>query len=473
MLLRIGINIGEVVIEGDDIYGDGINVAARLQEIAETGGVCISDKVHTEVRGKVSVEFADGGAQAVKNITEPVHVWRWSPDRQAPAEIVVAGPGEPLPLPDKPSIAVLPFENMSGDAEQEYFADGMTEDIITGLSTMRWLFVIARNSTFTYKGRAVDVKQVGRDLGVRYVLEGSVRKAGQRVRVTAQLIEAASGNHVWAERFDATIEDIFDLQDELTAKIIGALGPEMTRAEIDLRRNKAPANFDAWDFYLRALPHYYAITEPGFAQAVALLEQSTAKDPGFAGAFALLGLCYSNAALHGWSGRRRDTIRTALEYAHQAVALDPLNALGHSALSQCYHVGGPMDEAIAAAERALELEPNNAKYWQQLSSTLGFAGRPEEALAAAEKAERGSPRDPEHFHLVLCKASAYFVAGRLEDSLREAKQAVRLQPNFYAFLYRRARWAVGQGGRGQGSDAIAAEIGAPFQYRRNETKPHV
>jgi TolB-like protein/Flp pilus assembly protein TadD len=349
---------------------------------------------------------------------------------QRPALGLVSGNAPPLP--GKPSIAVLPFDNLSGDKEQEYFADGITEDIITGLSTMRWLFVIARNSSFTYKGQAVDVKQVGKDLGMRYVLEGSVRKAGQRVRVTAQLIEADSGSHVWADRFDGTIEDIFELQDELTAKIVGALGPEMTMAEIDLRRNKTPANFDAWDFYLRALPHFYAITELNFENAVALLQQSIAMDPNFSNAYALLGYCHSHAALHGWSGRRRDNVETALQYAQKAVALDPLNPLGYAALAEIYHVRGPMDEAIAAAERALELEPNNAKYWRHLSSALGFAGRPDEALAAAENAERGSPRDPEHFHVVLARASACFVAGRLDDALRAAKQAACLQPNFYA-----------------------------------------
>jgi tetratricopeptide (TPR) repeat protein len=246
------------------------------------------------------------------------------------------------------------------------------------------------------------------------------------------LIEADSGSHVWADRFDGTIEDIFELQDELTAKIVGALGPEMTMAEIELRRNKAPANFDAWDYYLKAMPHYHAITEPDFRQAVIFLEQSIEKDPGFAASYALLGLCHAHAAMHGWSGRSHDNVETALRYARKAIALDPLNALGHSALSQGYLVHGPMDEAIAAAERALELEPNNATYWRQLGVALGFAGRPEEALAAAENAERGSPRDPERFHVIQCQSCAHFVAGRLEEAYRKSRQAARLQPNFYA-----------------------------------------
>jgi len=426
IVFRVGINLGDIIIEGDDILGDGVNIAARLQEIAEAGGVCISNRVHDDVRDRLDTVFADGGAQTLKNIARPVHVWQWAPEAIAVAE------SAPLPLPDKPSIAVLPFDNLSHDPEQDYFADGITEDIITGLATLSWLFVIARNSTFTYKGQAVDIKQVGVDLGVRYVLEGSVRKAGQRVRVTAQLIEAATGNHVWAERFDGQIEDIFELQDEITAKIVSALGPEMTMAEIERRRNRPRANYDAWDFYLQARPHHHAVTEADFNEAVALLNKSMAADPGFASAPALLGLCYVAAALHGWVERPRDAIAIARRHARDAIAMEPLNALGHAALGMSYHFRGPMDEAAAAFERALELEPNNTLYWTHLSSALCFAGRPEEAIAAAEKAARGSPRDPEFWHVSLSKASAYFVAGRLEDSVREAKHSARLQPNFYA-----------------------------------------
>ena len=245
------------------------------------------------------------------------------------------------------------------------------------------------------------------------------------------MIEADSGSHVWADRFDGTIEDIFELQDELTAKIVGALGPEMTMAEIELRRNKAPANFDAWDYYLKAVPHYQAITEPDFRQAVIFLEQSIEKDPSFAASYALLGLCHVNAAMHGWSGRSRENVETALGYARKAITLDPLNALGHAALCQGYAIHGPVGEAIAAVERALELEPNNATYWWLLGGDLGFAGRPEEALAALANAERGSPRDPQRFLVLGCQSTAHFVAGRLEDSYRTSRQAARLQPNFY------------------------------------------
>jgi adenylate cyclase len=260
---RVGVNLGDIIVDGDDIFGDGVNVAARLQEIAQTGGVCISDKVHIEVRGKIGVEFTDGGAQAVKNITEPVHVWRWSPNQQATAMPVVAGQAKPLPLPDKPSIAVLPFDNMSGDPEQEYFADGIAEDIITALSRFHAFLVIARNSTFTYKGRAVNVGDVGRELGVRYVVEGSIRKAGNRVRVTAQLIEAAGGNHIWAERYDRDLEDIFALQDEITETIVGAVEQEIGSVERTRATQKRPDSLEAWELLQRGLHHVWQMDRNG------------------------------------------------------------------------------------------------------------------------------------------------------------------------------------------------------------------
>ena len=236
---RVGVNLGDVIVDGDDIFGDGVNVAARLQEIAEPGGICISEKVYAEVHGKLGVEFADGGAQVVKNIAQPIHVWRWSPDGTEES-LSKTAPSSELALPDKPSIAVLPFNNMSGDPEQEYFSDGMTEEIITALSRIDMLFVIARNSSFTYKGRAVDIRQVARELGVRYVLEGSVRRASNRVRITGQLIEAASGAHLWADKFDGALEDIFDLQDQIAESVVGVIEPTLRTAEIERSKRKRP-----------------------------------------------------------------------------------------------------------------------------------------------------------------------------------------------------------------------------------------
>ena len=248
---RIGINIGDIIVEGDDIFGDGVNVAARLQEIAAPGGICISSRVHEDVRDRLDTAFDDGGTQTLKNIARPVQVWRWQPGTAVPPKPAPAPTA--LPLPDKPSIAVLPFQNMSGDPEQEYFADGMVEDIITALSRISWFFVIARNSSFTYKGRAVDVRQVGRELGVRYVVEGSVRKAGNRLRISGQLVDTTSGNHIWADRFDGTLEDIFDLQDKITSNIAGAIEPRVQQAEIRRAQAKLTDSLSAYDLVLRAL----------------------------------------------------------------------------------------------------------------------------------------------------------------------------------------------------------------------------
>ena len=259
---RIGIHVGDIIIDDNDIFGDGVNIAARLEGIAEPGSVCISDDAYRQIRGKVDVTFDDMGSQSLKNIAEPMRAWRLRFDANSSAAESASPPTEttqPLALPDKPSIAVLPFQNMSGDPEQEYFADGMVEDIITALSQVKWFFVIARNSSFTYKGRSVDVKQVARDLGVRYVLEGSVRKAGGRVRITGQLIQGETGQHIWADKFDGELADVFNLQDQVTSSVVAAIEPSLRQAEIDRARRKPTDRLDAYDWYLRALPHFYAL----------------------------------------------------------------------------------------------------------------------------------------------------------------------------------------------------------------------
>ena len=291
---RIGIHVGDIIIADDDIFGDGVNIAVRLEGIAEPGGICISDDAHRQVRGKVEITFEDMGSQSLKNIAEPMRVWRvrsvsCSPAQQNRRPVIQRSRS---PLPDKPSIAVLPFENMSGDPEQEYFADGMVEDIITALSRFKSLFVIARNSSFTYKGKAIDIKQVGRDLGVRYVLEGSVRKAANRVRITGQLIDAATGAHLWADRFDGELEDIFDLQDRVTSSVIGAISPQLERAEIERAQRKPTESLQAYDYYLRALACNYKFTEDANVEALKLTKIASGLDPEFAAAYALGARCY-------------------------------------------------------------------------------------------------------------------------------------------------------------------------------------
>jgi TolB-like protein/class 3 adenylate cyclase len=320
---RIGIHVGDIIIDDNDIFGDGVNIAARLEGIAEPGGICVSDDGHRQIRSKVDFAFDDMGPQTLKNISEPMRAWRMlvgNVSAPAIAKYSSAGSATTLALPDKPSIAVLPFQNMSGDPEQDYFADGMVEDIITALSQFKSLFVIARNSSFTYKGRAVDIKQVGHELGVRYVLEGSVRKAGSRVRINGQLIEASTGAHLWAEKIDGALEDVFELQDEVTARVAGAIVPSITQAEINRAQVKPTNNLDAYDCYLRALPPYYQFTHDGSDIAAEYLRQAIALDPEYALAKAFLAQLHLTRWLNGWSepGDRE----RCLALAHEAIADD-------------------------------------------------------------------------------------------------------------------------------------------------------
>jgi adenylate cyclase len=314
MQFRVGINLGDVMVEGDDLLGDGVNIAARLQEIAEPGGICISAKVHEEISGKLDAEFADLGDRELKNIARPVRVFQVGAGI-ATREAVLA-----LPLPDKPSIAVLPFQNMSGDPEQEYFADGMVEEIITALSRIRWLFVIARNSSFTYKGRPVDVRQVGRELGVRYVLEGSVRKAETRVRIAAQLIDALSGAHLWAHRFDGELGDVFELQDRVAASVAGVIEPTLRAAEVERARHERPGSLDAYDLYLRAVPELDAMTAESTTRALTLLRRALGLDPGYAAALALAAICYMWRFLRHWMADEEAESAEAVRLARASVA---------------------------------------------------------------------------------------------------------------------------------------------------------
>jgi TolB-like protein len=310
---RIGINLGDIIIDEHDIYGDGVNVAARLEALAEPGTICVSRVVRDQVRDKVDFGFEDLGEQQVKNIARPVHVFRV----RAAAPKVAVSPA--LPLPDKPSIAVLPFVNLSGDPGQEYFADGMVEEIITALSRIRWLFVIARNSSFTYKGKAIDVKQVAHELGVRYVLEGSVRKAGRRVRITGQLIDAVTGAHIWADRFDGALDDIFDLQDRVASSVVGTIEPRLRLSEIERASRKPTESLGTYDLYLRALARFYRYTEEGFAESVVLLRQALALDPSYAPAAAMVGWCLMHQRTQGFGTVSDADVAEGVRLARQAV----------------------------------------------------------------------------------------------------------------------------------------------------------
>jgi adenylate cyclase len=420
---RIGINLGDVIVEGDDLYGDGVNVAARLEGLAEPGGICISAKVYDEVKNKLALGYEDMGEQEVKNVAEPIRVYLIVPERSA--EIPEAGSGEDLALPEKPSIAVLPFDNMSGDPEQDFLADGITEDLITALSKIRWFFVIARNSTYTYKGKAVEVKRVARELGVRYVLEGSVRKSGNRVRITAQLVDATSGRHVWAERYDRQIEDIFDLQDEMTLTLVGAVEPELSAAERDRVRAKPPENLDAWESYQRGLWHMWDYAREGNSEAEKLLKRATELDPNFAPAYAYGCYVQYSRVIMGWSEDPAESLDAAMALAEQALALDDKDPVAYFAAGRIHMMRGRHDDSIASLETSIELNPSFAQSHHGLGMALTLAGRLDEAKEALAMAERLSPRDPILWASTVVHALACILSRDDEEALHWARKTIQ------------------------------------------------
>jgi adenylate cyclase len=422
---RIGVNLGEVIIDGDDIFGDGVNVAARLQEIAEPGGVCISEKVHAEVRGKIDFVFVDGGSQPVKNIADPIHVWRWTSDGQQHQESGVNKGNGLLSVPDKPSIAVLPFDNMSGDTEQEYFADGISEDLITALSRLRWLFVIARNSTFHYKATSPDVRQVAKELGVRYVLEGSVRKAGNRVRITAQLIDAHSGNHIWADRFDRELIDIFDLQDELTAAIAAQVDTELAESEREVARVKPAGNLDAWDCYLRGMWHVHLFTQEGTGEATRLFKQSIIINPDFAPSHSGISLSHFSNAFLGFGQKRQKELAAAMSAARRSVECDEKDAQSHWSLGRAHLLYGEHEQAIAEFQESVTLNPNYALGYYNLGWATMLNGQPEKALEYVDKAYRLSPHDPFAYAFMIVKCQSYFLLHDFEKAWQWGERASR------------------------------------------------
>jgi adenylate cyclase len=479
MEFRIGINLGDVIAEGERIYGDGVNIAARLEGLAEAGGLCIAGTVYDQVKTKLALGYEDLGTQAVKNIAEPVRVYRVyleprtavpvmrQPKRlmapswrkvalaavglvlllgggvavwwrfvhsSSPAGVLPSETAAALPLPDKPSIAVLPFVNMSGDPEQEYFSDGMTEDLITDLSKLSGLFVIARNSVFTYKGKAVKPEQVSRELGVRYVLEGSVRKAGDRVRITAQLVEASTGYHRWADRYDRALQEIFALQDEIRQKIVMALKVQLTQEEQARFRRFPTNNLEAYDALLRGLEYVNSSTQATNAQARQLFESAIALDPQYAAASALLGLTHLWDWTHQWS-QDPQTLERAFALAQRAIALDDALPVAHRVLGYVYVWNKQYDQAIAEAERAITLDPNEAKGYATLAEIVAWAGRPQDVFGLVEKAMRLDPQQQADY--AWASGHAYYLTGRYEEAITAFKRALVRSPNHlgaYAFL---------------------------------------
>src|SRR5712691_2838112 len=380
---RIGVNLGDIIIDDDDIHGDGVNIAARLEAMAEPGGICISRTVVTQTRGKLDFPIADLGDQALKNIAQPIHVFRVLAEQKPMPEPVA------LPLPDKPSIAVLPFQNMSGDPEQEYFADGMVEEIITALSRIRWLFVIARNSSFSYKGQSPDVKRVGRELGVRYVLEGSVRKAGGRVRITAQLIDARGGTHLWADRFDGSLEDVFELQDKVAVSVAGIIEPALQAAEMRRSAARPTTDLSAYDLYLRALALFFPITKERIFEALGLLEQAIAIDRHYGPALSWAANCHARLVYDGWAEEPETSRRKAVDFARQALQAgenDP--GILTNAAQVLAQFGEDIGAMIGLVDRALALNPSYARGWHVSGALRLWAGQPDLAIEHFETAVR-------------------------------------------------------------------------------------
>jgi TolB-like protein/class 3 adenylate cyclase len=423
---RIGINLGDVIVEEHDIFGDGVNVAARLEALAEPGGICVSRVVRDQVRDKLPHIFEELGERQVKNISRPVRVYGV---RVTSAEKSAVAPTPALPLPDKPSIAVLPFANMSGDPEQEYFADGMVEEITTALSRIRWLFVIARNSSFTYKGRAVDVKQVGRELGVCYVLEGSVRKAGGRVRITAQLIDAATGAHLWADHFDGSLEHVFDLQDKVATSVAGMIEPALQAAETACSARRPTNDLTAYDLYLRASAMVLSSARQTL-EALCLMERAIACDPHYGPALALAAFCCFRLLLHDRSNdREADRLRGA-DFARRAleVAGDDPGVLANAAEALAYF-GEDIGAMMALVDRALALNPNFARGWHVSGVLRTWAGQPDIAIEHVEVSRRLSPR-ARMFPWLLIIGAAHFIAGRFDEAVPKLLIAIQENPGF-------------------------------------------
>jgi len=418
---RIGVNLGDIIIDEADIHGDGVNIAARLEAMAEPGGICISHAVLTQTLGKLDFPVEDLGEQALKNITQPVHVFgvglRVSgPHAAGTAAVQPMSEPAALPLPEKPSIAVLPFANMSGDPEQEYFADGMVEEIITALSRIRWLFVIARNSTFTYKGQSIDVKEVGRELGVRYVLEGSVRKGGNRVRITAQLIDAFSGTHLWADHFDGSMEDVFELQDKVATSVAGVIEPALQAAEMRRSAARPTPDLTAYDLYLRALQALSAWRKEGFVEALGLLEQATAIDPRYGRALGRAALCHLRLVADGWAEAPETNRHKAIDLARQALQAAPNDpdTLAYAAFVLA-QLGEDIGAMMGLVDRALALNPSFARGWFVSGALRLWAGQLDLAIEHAETSLRLSPRERVSQPLIYI-GMAYFFKRRFEEA---------------------------------------------------------
>jgi adenylate cyclase len=455
-MLRVGLNLGDVIVGQDgELYGDGINIAVRLEGVADPGGILISEKVYSEVEGKLDVGFEDRGEQQLKNISKPVRAYAVRAGaHSAPTE----GLGTALPLPDKPSIAVLPFENMSGDPEQDYFADGMVEEIITALSRFKSLFVIARNSSFTFKGKAVDIKEVGRRLGVRYVLEGAVRKASGKVRITGQLIDAVTGAHIWADRFERDLTDVFALQDEVTVAVVSAIQPKLVQTEIARATRRRPENLTAYDFYLRAMQQFSLTTREGVAEAIRLADRALELDPRFGLVAALAGVRHMQNVLYGYAIDPQFDREEAVRLLRLALSVDDgdPDTLSWACLISAFVVGD-CESAIEMADRAVALNPNSSQAWNGRGHVYRVSGLLEEAIRSFERGIRMSPIDP-RLHLTFAGMGFAFIElRRFDEAIIAAKKAIRQKPS-YSVAYRCLASTFAHLGRDDEARAAAARL---------------
>ncbi len=448
---RIGVNLGDVIVQDDDVFGDGVNIAARLEGLAEPGGVVVSGSVHDQVEGKIEAAFDDLGEHTVKNIDKPIGVYRVS-SKPRPVDTTPTA-SEVDKLFERPAVAVLPFENIGGDPDQEYFADGLTEDIIAALSLCRSIPVIARNSSFTYKGRAVKVQEVARDLGVRYVLEGSLRRAGDRLRVTAQLIDAETGHHVWAERFDRQMEDVFAVQDEITERIAGVVAPELSKAELRRSASKRPDNLDAWECYVRGISAVYEGTREGNARAHELLRRAIELDPGYSKAYVGLAYLHERDFRLEFTSDPEGSTRLAVDAARQAVALDDSDSDAYTKLARALNQHGEIEAGITAARKAVEINPFDAEARIVFGALLTYhKDSPEEGLRWIKEGLTLNPRDPRLYIWQVHMACAHLYMGQYEEAEDLAHEAVLERPDY---MDARIVWASTLGFLGRSDDAQA------------------
>ena len=445
---RIGIHVGDIIIDDNDIFGDGVNIAARLEGIAEPGGVCISDDAYRQIRGKIDVAFNDIGEQALKNITEPMHAWHIRLAGESPATRASSSAIQiqDLALPNKPSIVVLPFDNMSAEPGQDYLADGIVEAITAALSCIRSFFVIARTSAFIYKGRATNARDVGKELGVAYLLEGSVQKAGNRLRIIVQLIETEGGAHVWSSRFDGAIEDFFDLEDRITEQVAGALQPSIRIAEIERSRRKRPQDLGSYDFTMRAMPHVWALEKEESAKALELLEKALAIDPEYPLALSLAGWCHAQRSVYNWADDIAGSQAMARSLAERAAEMSGDDPVILAVLGAVHTFVRNHGTARVLLERAVTLDPNAAWAWSRLGWIENYADQPQKAIGYFERALRLSPIDPMNFNNYVGIGSAHEVAQEYDKAAAFYRRALEERPNA-SWIYRNLAPVLSEAGR--------------------------